>query len=392
MVPPVGRVLDAYRRTLSEVRGALSADDGQWIRVGMLLENSRLLPPDERGTHLSTATDAIRTALGPARWAEGHSMDPQRPAMDSTLEGRLRTYCEIVENAGALALSDAMLAAYVEADPSVTPLEEARVEAVRARLAWKAGDLDVATQRYRRVASAARRLKSDELRVRTWIGDALVARLSGNYPRSRELAAKAVRLAERRDMRRLASLANQTLMVAVAVGRDFGAAVQHGWRAYLLASGDPSMESEALGNVGQVFLDAGYPEPAAAAFRAVIARMPTDRILLPVFGGLAVAASRSGHGDVVAWAQQAIERRARAGATAYDVASGYLDLARAWKYLRVLDRAEGARRRALDLARQYHFHEIEHHAREIDATAPAAQPLPANAEKVADAVLQLVGV
>ena len=375
------------------MRGVLSQDDGQWLRVGVLLENSRLLPPDDRGTHLSTVTDAVRSALGPARWAEGHRMDPERPPTEATLEGRLRTYCEIVEDAGALLLSDAILAAYVEADPSITPLEEARVEAVRARLAWKAGELDVATERYRRVASVARRLKSDELRVRTLVGDAIVARLTGNHPRSRELAAKAVRLAERRDMRRLASLSSLTLMVALAVARDFGVAVQHGWRAYLLASGDPMMESEVLGNVGQLFLDAGHPETAAAAFRAVIARSPTDRILLPAFGGLAVAASRSGHADVVGWVQRAIESRARAGATAYDVASGYLDLARAWRHLRVLDDAESARRRALDLARQYRFHEIEHHARvQVDATAPAPQPLPASAEEVADAVLHLVGV
>jgi len=392
-VPAIaGRVLDAYRKTLPEVRDALAREEAQWLNVGALLENASLLPVEQRQGHLDAATDIVRAALGPARWAMGHRMDPFEPANERSLEGRFRTYCEIVEDMGALALADAMLVAYLAADPTADTIERWRVEAVRARLAWKAGELDVATERYRRIGQAARQEHSDELRVRAWVGEAIAARQRGNHPRSRELATRAARLAERRGMRRLAALSYQTLTVPAASAGDFASALVYGWRAYLHAVGEPTMESEALSNIGQIFLDLGHPVPATAAFRAVIARASSDRILVPVFGSLAMAASRTGDRDVVEWAQREVSARARAGATPYVVASAQLDLARAWADLQVHERAESARREALAIALEHRFHEIVHHAEvPLIAAAPARQILSTSAEEVADSVLQLVG-
>lgn len=386
-----GRVLDAYRQTQAEVRGALAADDAQWMRVGVLLENACLLPSEQRDAHLAAVVEGVRTTLGPECWAEGHRVDPMRPASDRSLIGRFRTYCEIVEDAGALMLSDAMLEAYVNAVPEVDAIERGRVEAVRARLAWKAGDLDAATERYRRVAAVGRRERSDELKVRALIGQAIVARVSGNYPRTRELAKRAATLAERLQMRRLAAGAYQVLTVGFAVARDFSTSLSHGWRSYEHSIGDSTMESEALAIVGQLFLDMGHPVPAAAAFRAVISRAPADRILLPSLGGLAIAGARTGSRAIVTRAQEIVTTRAQAGATSYNVASTQLDLARAWEELRVPQRAEVARRLALAIALEHRFHEIAHHAEALEVTtAPARLPLSTDAEEVADAVLHLV--
>jgi tetratricopeptide (TPR) repeat protein len=388
-----GRVLDAYRKTQAEVRNAIASDDAEWVRVGALLENASLLPVDQRGAHLAAAADSVRATLGPERWATGHRVDPVRPASDRSLAGRFRAYCEIVEDAGALALADAMLDAYVGADPGVDVIERGRVEAVRARLAWKAGDFDAATERYRRVAAVGRREHSDELAVRALMGQSIVARQLGNYPRVRERAARAAAIAERRGMTRLAATACQVLTVGFAVARDFGTAVTHGWRAYQHGVGDPILEAEALGIVGQLFLDMGHPEPAAAAFRAIISRAPADRILLPSLGGLAVAASRMGARDTVAWVEDRIASRIRAGATPYCIASAQLDLAIAWNELDAPAHADEARRGALALAVEYRFHEIAHHAAERQATtAPARESLSTNVEEVADAVLHLAAV
>jgi tetratricopeptide (TPR) repeat protein len=387
-----GRVLDAYRSTQSEVRGALGQDEAQWVRVGALLENASLLPAENRRPHLDAVVESVRATLGPERWAQGHRMDPVRPAKDRSFEGRFRTYCEIVEDAGALALADAMLSAYVNADPDIDTLERARVEAVRARLAWKAGELDVASERYRRVAQMARRERSDELRVRVWAGEAIVARLRGNYPRSRERAQRAAALAERLGMYRLAAVSYQTLMVPAAKASDFGAALVYGWRAYLHALGDPIMEAETLSNLGQLFLDTGHPAPAAAAFRVVIARAQSDRVLIPALGGLAMAAARSADLKLVGWVQREIATRTHAGATPYVIASAQLDLARAWGELQVPRRAESARREALAIALEHRFHEIAHLAETpVLAAIPIRQNLPASAEEVAHSVLHLVG-
>ncbi len=389
-----GRVLDAYRQTKAEVRDALASEDAQWVRVGAMLENASLLPPDARQAHLDAVIESVRTTLGPTRWAAAHRVDPVRPTSEQSLEGRFRTYCEIVEDAGALALADAMLSAYVNADPGVSALERGRVEAVRARLAWKAGDLDASTERYRRVAIAARRERSDELKVRALIGQAIVARHLGNYPRNRERARRAAVLAERRGMIRLAAAGYQLLAVGFAVARDFGTALPLAWRAYVHSIGDPMMESEDLQVIGQIFLDLGHPVPAAAAFRAVIARAPADRLLVPSLGGLAVAAARTGARDVVSEVADVVASRVRAGATPYVIASVQLELADAWEQLGDAARAAEARRIALGIALEHRFHEIAHHAEEkatVMAPAPKAMPLDTDAEEVADAVLHLVG-
>lgn len=386
-----GRVLDAYRETQAEVRGALANDDAQWVRVGALLENACLLPPEARRSHLELVIELVRATLGPEQWAQGHRVDPVRPAMDRSLEARFRTFCEIVEDAGALTLADAMLSSYLNADSTVSAIERGRVEAVRARLAWKAGQLDVATERYRRVAVAARRERSDELKVRALIGQCIVARVSGNYPLTRERARRAAVLAERRGMDRLAASALQMLTIGFAVARDFGSALTYGWRAYLRAAGDPIMESEALAIIGQIFLDMGHPTPAAAAFRAIIARAPADRLLVPTLGGLAVAASRMGIRDMVSWVEEVIASRVRAGTTPYTTASAQLDLATAWDELGVPTRAAEARRIAFAIAHEHRFHEITHFAEERPVMrAPAPQTLSEDAVEVADAVLHLV--
>ena len=152
------------------------------------------------------------------------------------------------------------------------------------------------------------------------------------------------------------------------------------------------MESETLSNIGQLFLDIGHPVPASAAFRAVIARASSDRVLIPALGGLAMAASRTGDRHVVEWVRREIAARARAGATPYVVASAQLDLVRAWSELNAHERAEAARRLALAIALEHRFHEIIHHAEApVVVERPVRQELPASAEAVADSVLQLVG-
>jgi hypothetical protein len=97
--------------------------------------------------------------------------------------------------------------------------------------------------------------------------------------------------------------------------------------------------------------------------------------------------------DTVAWVEDRIASRIRAGATPYCIASAQLDLAIAWNELDSPAHADEARRGALALAVEYRFHEIAHHAAERQATtAPARESLSTNVEEVADAVLHLAAV
>lgn len=355
-----------------------------------------MLSEGERSPYLEIVAKTVRRSIGEDQWRAGHRTDPPQLRSNNTLDSRMRVFCEVIEDAGALELSDAILCAYLAADATISPVENGRVEAVRARLAWKRGELDVAEELYRRVATAARRLGSDELRVRAWIGRAIISRHAGNYPASRRYGQHAIGLAERSDLRRLASLAHHTLMVVAGVGKEFDSAVEHGWQAFLNADGDVTLESGALGNVGQLFLEAGHPATAMAAFRAVLARRPSDRISVPALGGLAVAAARLGLPEVVHTTADDILARfkANAGVTAYDVASTLVDLTRAYLMLGDDARAEAFREQAHTLAVSKGFHEIVHHTRDAirQRIAPRERVLSPRVQSVAADVRHLVSV
>lgn len=391
------RVLDAYRETHAQNAALVDSDDGSWLRVGSLLEHACRVPEADRRAILAVVRENVLTSIGREAWDVGHWTDPSPPSDDDTLEGRMRIYCERIEDAGALEVADAILAAFVASDHAIASLECGRIEAARARLAWKRGDLAVASERYRRVAVAARKEQADELRVRAWSGEAVVARLRGNYPQCRTLGEKAAALADEAGLTRLASLAHQTLMVAAAVQSEFAAAVDHGWRAYTCAEGERSLESATLGNLGQLFLDSGHPETAIAAFATVIRREPPDRVLLPALGGLAVAAARLNRAKLLYTVTSDILRRAEllARSAPHDLATVVLDLAVAHAIIGDASGATAFRHRATLLAEEYGFHEIAIRAERLpDAPSPAPlqRALTSSVEAVAGRLRHLVNV
>jgi tetratricopeptide (TPR) repeat protein len=355
-------VLHAYRA--GNDRGAATLDDGTWLKVGMLLEHASLLASAERATHIELAASVVRDVIGEAAWSTGHPTDPE--ASDhQCLAGPLRVYCEDIEDAGAVELADAILVAFLAADTRCTSLDRARIESVRARLAWKQGNTDAASERYRRVMALARKLRSDELRVRAWTGEAIVARLRGDYPEARVKGRRAVALAEQAGLRRLASVAHQAMMVADAVAGEYDSAIAHAWKAFLCADGHEAMAAAALGNVGQVFLDAGHPATAMSAFVAVVQRQPSPRILLPAFGGIAVAAARLGNTATLEHARQQIVQHLNVGSMPYDAATVMLDLACAYAISGDRDTAATFRQNAEVIATTFRFHEIEFRAQAL---------------------------
>jgi hypothetical protein len=391
------RVLDAYRETHAQNPAALEADDGSWLRVGSLLERACLVPESDREPILAAVRDNVLASLGREAWDAGHWTDPSPLNDDETLEGRMRVYCERIEDFGALEVADAILVAFATADHTISTLECGRIEAARARLAWKGGDLAVASERFRRVAVAARKEDNDELRVRAWSGEALVTRLRGNYPRCRALGEKTVALAGKTGLTRLASWAHQTLMIAAAVRGEFAAAIDHGWQAYTCADGEPSLESAALGNMGQVFLDAGHPDTAIAALSVVVRLEPPNRVLLPALGGLVVAAARLNRDVLLQSVTSDILARSESltRSAPYDLASVMLDLAVAHTIMGDGPGATAFRRQAALIAEAHGFHEIAIRTErlpEVPSPAPLQRELPSRAEAVAGRLRQLASV
>jgi hypothetical protein len=293
-----------------------------------------------------------------------------------------------------------MLGAYIAAGFASNPLDEGRCDALRARLAWKLGQLDESLHRYQQLERAARKHKLGELRARAWLGYAIVARLRGNYPDSRQWAARTAAEADRLGLRALAGVAVHTQLVGAAVSGDFDSALVFGWRGFREALGDPVREAEMLVTLAQLLLDIGHPRLALRGFAAALDRKPIARFRYPALGGAAIAAARLQLHELVSQYARSLEEIGHPMALPYQYASAQLDVARAYSIIGSPAQAAQWSTRASATAAELGFHEIEHHARDLiersttagrersvaEASPPAHRATSADAIEVLDAV------
>ncbi|MEP6619715.1 MAG: hypothetical protein ABJE47_10375 [bacterium] len=357
--PPVLRAADAYRADVASrsLTGQFGPPDGQWIALANMLSHV-----DSSMDALPwTLVDELLDALTPLRQLH---LEPPEPvgatAADIVHERgrRIRLVAEEMENAGALELADVVLASYCMAEPVVASLDQGRCLAQRGRLRWKLGDAVASHTRYRETERIGKRCGSDELVMRAWIGYAVLARLRGNYPDCRRWTERAIRMGERRAFKALTGLAHHVAMVSAAVARDFGAAVVHGWTAFLAADGDPAVEGDALVNLAQAMLDAGHTETARAGFAASLSRSTASRHLLPALGGYALACARMRDADEVHHTVAMVLALEETGSP-YATACAHLECASALRSVGDQSpRVAALCARAAAIAEQYGFHEI----------------------------------
>jgi hypothetical protein len=388
-------VLEAYSTDLAHRRSEapITAHDGHWIAVGSLLSHARNLPEPKRQRLLSQARRTIRSLLGDALWAQGPLLDAAPPTDGRVLGPRVRLLCEQIEDAGAIHLADALVSTYLVSGDEIDALERGRIAALRARLAWKRGDHATAFELYKRVRATARRIASAELEVRAEVGFAVVARLRGNYPDSRNAARRAVRLGEAHGLSRLAALGHQSLMIAAVVAGDLNTAMHHGWLAYANVRGDPIDEAGYLADMAQLFLDGGHVDLASAGFAAALERPIPNRIRLPVLGGAAIAASRQGDANIVERMAYEVRCTVNDALLPYASVVGRLDIAEALEAIGQFHAAEPFRHEAETVATAHRYHELVHRARHPLATArpSAAQTLTTATLEIGAAVRALVG-
>jgi tetratricopeptide (TPR) repeat protein len=261
-------------------------------------------------------------------------------------------------------------------------------------VAWKAGALETAREHYRRVEVLGRVSRNPELRVRAWIGYAVLARLRGNYPDMRKWSAQAAATADRTGLVELGSLAYHSLMVSAAVGGDLNAALVYGWRAYQEASGNVAIEAEALHSLSQFLLECGQPEAALRGFAAALERQPAARIALPALGGMALAAAALGYRSLVLATRARTERAIEAAAPPYECAGVLLELSQALAAIGEAAAAAACRARSLEIAERHAYHEIVHRLNALRAApacvgAEAPHVLDPNGTEVARAVASL---
>jgi tetratricopeptide (TPR) repeat protein len=311
-----------------------------------------------------------------------------------------RRVADAAEQRGALWLAYAMLASLERVGDAMSPLELGRLLAQRARVARKADSSDVADVLYRRVDALGRSADLPELKARAAIGFGVLAQFRGNLPLAARQFTKAARLATQAGEADLVGVAQHGRMVIAAKRGAFADALSFGWDAYA-AAGDREQEADMLLNLAQIAFDTGHPAPALQGFSAALARQPGPQLVLPALGGAARAAAALNRTEIVQWCGARVDAMAHDGGYAYPIASALLDLALATATAQAT-LAEQYVARALRLAEEFHFHELEHHLVELrtrleqrsETTAvdvPSSRSVGARGDEVLRQIEQLEG-
>lgn len=335
----------AYRADLAATAKPLGPDDDAWITIATLLSQACAVSDEPRAALVRNAAELARALL-----LERAAAHASRSEWGSADVGTCETVLILADHmfeAGALHLTRVALSAFLEADTSLSILQQGRLVSRRARVDARLGHVEEAMDQYRAVARLGKQIDSAELRIRAWFGLGVLAQMRGNYPELMRYSRRAARLAHRFELPLLNRLAHTGLMTAAGAQHRFDDALRHARIVYRGSLGDPLLEGEILQSIGQLLLEAGHTGKAADVFAGVLRRPLPLRIILPALGGLAIAAGKRGDVACVRWVLAELERLdATTGILPYAYASALLECASALSM--VNRRADGER--LLDIA------------------------------------------
>lgn len=256
--------------------------------------------------------------------------------------------------------------------------ERGLLAADQALIARLLGDLDAAEELYVAAESIGKKSSDFTVLARAYVGRGVVDRVRGNYPRSRIFFERALELAETVQERELMRLAHQGLTICHAVAGNFDRGLQHGWATLQLADGDLAREAEALGNLAQLCLDAGFPAAALRGYAAILGRSLSPRMVLGALGGAAIAAAKAGDPAVLSRAAAEINARVAVSGLPYENAQALYHLATAYAAVGDGQRRDECLVVARKLAKSRGFFELLHKT-DPDLVAKAALPPAASA-------------
>jgi tetratricopeptide (TPR) repeat protein len=130
------------------------------------------------------------------------------------------------------------------------------------------------------------------------------------------------------------------------------------WAAYRLAGSNRRRQSMALGALGQLLLDAGYPRAARAAFSSGIARTSEIFPRAAALGGYAIASAVLEDTAGVAFAVAETSTLARLRGAPWEIVSTMLECSDALEMIGKRSAAATLRRRALRLAQRQGYHQL----------------------------------
>lgn len=377
----------AYRLDVGERLDGFGGSDDAWLRVGSLLEHAAAAARHDASAAAAMSQAACSAAAGAisherlATFRKHECANREPSPFDAVL-----VLSDDAHDAGAPHAAASLLDGIVACGSELHPLTLGRVMARRARVALRSGWMSSAQDRAADLLALGEREREPELIGRAWIAFTALAQMRGNYPEMERGAREVEQVANRLSSRYFLRSARRSLTVVAGVRQDFDRALHYAWLVYQDCLGDLGEEAHTLQNLGQLFLEAGYPDAARAAFARVISQPLPVRFLLPALGGLAMASARTGRAETVAWAAAQARALDVEVAPKYQLAYALVECASACEAVGRASEAEEALARATELAETFKFHEIAFRAAE--RLAPAA-PLDAPARAVAREIASL---
>jgi tetratricopeptide (TPR) repeat protein len=294
-----------------------------------------------------------------------------------------------------LRLAHSVLSGLLIVLPDSEVLLRGRVIAQLGRLARHLGDAASAKQYYEEVERLGSEHLLVELTGRARLGYGILAHVRGNFPEAKRLFHEVIELDG--AAAESVGMAHHQLMIAAAEARDYDTAASHAWKAFQGAA-TTRQETEALLNLAQLLLDAGYPRAALRGFAAALARKPIPRHELPILGGAACAAAAA----LPCVAARAVVRNfservdllvtsLRQGESLpWPSASALVELSEALAVVGDEDRSQAAAERASVLANAHMFHQLVHRL-ENPVHVASPTPLAPSTSAIIEAVDELEG-
>jgi len=290
---------------------------------------------------------------------EGFANLLTRSGADALTKG-VRGMATRMADAGALSMAYTTVGLTRRVAQDASDRERGLLTADQAMIARLLGDLDAAEELYRASEVIGERGGDMTILARAYVGRGVVDRVRGNYPRSRVFFERALELSETVQARDLMRLAHQGLTICHAVARNFDRGLQHGWSTLQLADGTPAREVEALTNLAQLCLDAGFPVAALRGYAAILGRATSPRIVLSALGGASIAAAQAGEPAVLARAGAEITARVSTSGLPYENAQALYHLATAYAAVGDARHRDEYLARARKLAKARGFFELLH--------------------------------
>jgi tetratricopeptide (TPR) repeat protein len=374
--------LDAYREDLARVPGRkrLAAGDEFWIVLATGLRRLAQASPSSRPAAARRLAKAVVT-LGqeldrkrtPKRMADMPTAPEtgrpsaiaaalaQYPSAESAsaLVTHVRAAAADAEEAGAVILAREMLTDLSQLTSHAPALDRGGIFLQLGRISRTLGELDAAVDLLRAAGDVGRAEGIRELVVREALGEAVVARSRGNYPRSRALFESALEGARELGLVDVQGMSHQGLMIVAVSAGDLNAALAHAWQAFSAARAQGSRVAEVLGNLADLCAQAGYHEAAIGGFVASLARTSAPRVRLPVLAGLAKSAARLGDRKRLDDCERTIAQEAN-DAFPFETASAWLAVASARQLVGDAAASDAAAERAAVIAHAHGYFEITH--------------------------------